>query len=123
MSQQHGAPMDIELVLDGHTYQLHPTLETMKRVNRKFGSLREALVRVQSLDFNAACAVIAIASGCKDDRQREAVEERVFRTGLVSVTGPIADLLGVLIDPVTASGDDEQPDEPGAESEDDEGKD
>lgn len=103
---EQGAPMDIEVTLDGQAYLLKPTLETMKRVNRKFGSLREALVRVQSLDFEAACAIVAIASGCKDDRQRTAVDERLFRTGLVNVTAQIADLIGVLMDPVTAAGED-----------------
>ncbi|HEY7824697.1 MAG TPA: hypothetical protein VIG24_17785 [Acidimicrobiia bacterium] len=121
MSEQ-GAPMDIELALDGQVYLLKPTLETMKRINRKFGSLRDALVRVQSLDFEAACSIVAIASGCKDDRQRAAVEDRLFRTGLVNVTAPIAHLLAVLMDPVTAAGDSDDEDESEGESEGDPGK-
>ena len=102
---------EVSLKVGGQTYQLVPTLDAMRKINRRHDSIVSAMERVRVLDFDAVCAVVAAGAGLSQ-KQAERLESEIFEAGLVNATGPVAEFLGLLLDP-TGKGDSAEGDDAG----------
>jgi hypothetical protein len=80
-------------------YDLIPTLESMKKVNRRFGSLVDALSAVRRLDFDALI-FIAAAGASMGQKETEHLERLVFENGVMTAVTPVADFLAILMNPL-----------------------
>lgn len=97
-------------------YVLKPTLNAIRKIDDHFGSLRHAVQSVSSLHFSGISYIIAVGASLSE-RGTKAMEEELFNTGVVNVTGPVAEYVGKLMSPM---GNDEE--EEGDEGYDEEGK-
>lgn len=88
----------VELQLGDETLTLKPTLAALEKIDRHFGSIREAIVQVGNLSLTAMVVVIVAGSGLVGEAAKE-VSEKVFRAGLVNVAAPLSDYLTVLLNP------------------------
>jgi hypothetical protein len=91
---------DVDLRVGEKTYTLSPTLDAMRKINRALGSVVQAAERARSLDFDALVTIIAAGAGISG--KSDALASEVFEAGVVNVVGPVADFLGVLLDPTGA---------------------
>lgn len=87
---------EVALDLSGEALVLRPTLRAAQAINRKFGSLADALRQVAALNLEAYTEIIKAGSGLKDAEQRE-LPERVFRAGVTRLSGPLAEFLSILL--------------------------
>lgn len=87
---------EVALDLAGKTVTLRPTLRAAQAINRHFGSLADALRQIGSLNLEAYVAVVRHGSGASDAEQRE-LADRVWRAGLTTLGGPLAEYLALLL--------------------------
>lgn len=87
---------EVELDLAGETVVLRPTLRAAQAINRKFGSLADALRQVAALNLEAYTEIVKAGSGAKEAEQRD-LPEKVFRAGVTRLSGPIAEYLSLLL--------------------------
>lgn len=92
----------VEIELGGETVTLNPTLAAMEKINRHFGSLREALTRCASLDFTGVVVVIAAGAGLGQEGTKR-LPDQVFQAGILNVIGPVSDYLTTLMNPAGQS--------------------
>lgn len=88
----------IDIDLGGETITLQPTLAALQKIDRAFGSLREASERVANLSLDALVTIIAAGAGL-DAQAAKALPERVFRAGILNLVGPVSEYLLVLMNP------------------------
>lgn len=100
---------DVELKVGGETYLLRPTLGAMRKINREFDSLVDAMLRVKKVDFNAIC-FIASAGADHTSKQADQLAESIFEGGVMNAIPAVTEYLGVLMNP---TGDDEEEDPSG----------
>lgn len=91
----------VEVALGEESVLLKPTPAAMLKIDRQFGSMREAIVRVQSLSAQAMIFVIAAGAnlGKKD---AEALTDKVFEAGLFNLSEPLGTYLALLLNPTGA---------------------
>lgn len=88
------------------TYELQPTLDALRKINRRYDSLLDALRLIRSVDFDAVCFILAAGAGLSP-KQTEMLEKQVFAEGVINVIGPLADFMTVLMDPLGKADDDD----------------
>lgn len=93
----------VTLDLDGETIVLTPTVDAIQRINRHFGSIRQAIVHCRELDFDGLLVVIAAGAGYSPG-DAKTLAEPVFRSGLVSLSEPVGEYLFHLLDPLGTAG-------------------
>jgi hypothetical protein len=88
----------VTVSVGGEDYQLQVTLDALLKVHKRFGSIGEAARRLQLMDFVAACDVIAIGAGLRDEKLNS-LRKAVFKAGLITVTPAISDYVALMLDP------------------------
>lgn len=88
----------VEVVLGDTAYMLVPTLAALQKIDRQYGSLREAAGRVAVLDLDAVCHVIAAGAGL-GQKQAQALPQQVFDAGIAPVAAPVTEYLTLLLNP------------------------
>lgn len=72
--------------------QLRPTIAAMRRISTKHGGLRQAIDKVEKLDIDAIVDILEAGLGSQQTiKAREELMEAVYRTGLSSDTGRLAE--------------------------------
>lgn len=106
MSRVNYGQIDIEL--GDEMITLKPTLAAMQKIDRVFGSVRDASERVAKLSLDALVAIIAAGANL-DSQSAKELPERVFQAGVLNVAGPVSDYLIALMNPTgrKAEGDGE----------------
>lgn len=94
----------VELQLGDETLTLQPTLAALHKIDRAFGSLREASERVANLSLDALVTIITAGAGL-DAQAAKALPERVFRAGILNLVGPVSEYLLVLMNPAGEQGE------------------
>lgn len=72
--------------------QLKPTIAAMRRISSKHGGLRQAIDKVEKLDIDAIVDILEAGLGSQQTiKAREELMDTVYRTGLSSDTGRLAE--------------------------------
>lgn len=88
---------EITLRLDeDNTLVLRPTLQAMRRIDREFNGIVNAIEQMRLLNFDAACTIIQVGSGNTGERGKE-VPELVFRFGIANAIEPCIQYLTLLL--------------------------
>lgn len=97
-----------EIVLDGETYILKPTLGAVRAVEAYFGGLRGASQAINALSIDG-CAVIVAAGSGLTGKAAEAIAEQVWQTGVLDVSMKLNAYLVALYNPKGADAGKAQP--------------
>lgn len=89
---------DVQVELGEKTYNLSPTLDAMRKINRQFGSLMDAGARIARYDFDAMAFIIRAGAGLTD-KQSEQMQHELVRSGLVPAVPALTKFIGVLLNP------------------------
>ena len=111
MASETVSPGEIEIELGGETVVLRPTLGCAVRLNKKFGSFGKLLAELEAYNLEAAIETVATGAPGTPD-----VRERVFETGLVTLTPSLIRFVIILANggkPVDTSTEEEANDHPG----------
>ena len=76
---------DIPIVLDGRELTLKPTLAACLAVNRLGTGLNAVIQKCANMDFETICEVICVGLDATSGKNRQEVQELVFRTGAINV--------------------------------------
>lgn len=82
----------MDVTLHDGSVTLIANLENAKAINRAFGGYQSALQKLSVGDIEAVFAIIRFGLGAKQS-ELAALEERVFRSGLLRLTGPCTDFV------------------------------
>lgn len=96
-------PGDVSITLDGKVETLRCTLRAARIVN-SLGGFAEAFKLLSAFDMNAYVTIVAAGL----NRKPAEIEDAVYKTGLVEITGPLAEFVSLLTNggrPVAPSGD------------------
>lgn len=96
----------VEVDLGGEVYTLKPTPGAILSINSRFGGLRNAAERVYALDVGAVADIITDGAGV-GRKHREAIAEQVAAAGVANVAGPVAEYIGLIMNPSGREPDDE----------------
>lgn len=88
----------VDVVLDGETYTLKPTLEAVRAIEAHFGGLRGASQAINSLSVDGCAVIIAGGAGLKGEAA-EAVAEQVWQAGVLEVSVQLNAYLVALYNP------------------------
>lgn len=83
---------EVTITLDGSEETLKSTLRAARDVNSACGGFIEAYRKLMAFDFDVYVAIVAAGLG----KKRQDVEEAVFKTGLASLSEPLAEFVGYL---------------------------
>jgi hypothetical protein len=103
---------NVEIVLDGETAVLKPTLRAAQTLSRQHGGIAAAIEAVGKMDFDALASVIALGLNRTDTKE---VAEQVWTTGMTELAAPAIRYLSMLANGGRApdqSGGDEQEENP-----------
>lgn len=86
---------EMEVPLYGGAVVLTSNLLACKLLSRHFGGVQPAMTRVAAGDIEAFILVVRAGLGIANDAEARArdVDERVFRTGILTLTSPLTDFL------------------------------
>jgi hypothetical protein len=91
MSARLGAG-DVDIVLDGETVTLRPSLKAAQAISRGSGGIRGALRGVTELDLDMITSIIAVGLGKKPVE----VEDAVYRTGLPELVDGVTTYVAII---------------------------
>jgi hypothetical protein len=73
--------------------QLKPSIYAMRRISQRHGGLRQAIDKIEKLDFDTITDVLEAGLGLPTTvKARDELSEAIFRTGITSDTGRLAEL-------------------------------
>jgi hypothetical protein len=83
---------NVTFELDGHTFEMKPTINAMRVLSTKYGGLQAVVDKVAQLDIQAIEDVIVMGLGpsYQSARQRKELMDKVFGAGLTDDTGAFA---------------------------------
>lgn len=90
------APGEVQIELDGETVTLKPTLRAAQMVNASLNGFRGAFESIARFDLDAFALVVAAGLGKTTQAELDEVAEKVFRTGLVSLSDPLTKYAAML---------------------------
>lgn len=97
-----------EIVLDGETYSLKPTLGAVRAIEAYFGGLRGASQALNALSI-VGCSVIIAAGADLKGKQADAIEDQVWQAGVIEVAPKLNGYLAALYNPKGADAGKDQP--------------
>jgi hypothetical protein len=101
---------NVPIELDGEERVLTPSLRAATTLSRQAGGLMGAVERCGRLDFDTIRSVIGLGLGLTEHGSKD-LPEKVYRTGLMALSGPAIRFLHILsnggrpIDPEEADQD------------------
>ncbi|TPM39378.1 hypothetical protein FJ951_27105 [Mesorhizobium sp. B2-2-3] len=85
MSKPQLGAGDVDIVLEGETFTLRPTLKAAQAISRQAGGIMGALRGLANLDLDVATSIVADGLGKKPSE----VEETVWRTGIANLNADL----------------------------------
>ncbi len=107
---------NVEIELDGETVILKPSLNACQTISRQSGGISAAVAAVGRFDFDTVVSVVTLGLGVTGS-EAKAVPEKVWRTGLTDLVGPVTKFLTIVANggrPVDDAGGEEPADPPNA---------
>lgn len=89
---------NVDLEIDGETYQLRPTLAAVRAIEARFGGLRGAAAGLHGTSVEAVSVVIAAGANLTE-KQAAALQEKVWQHGVTSLVPEVYRFLGALYNP------------------------
>lgn len=74
---------------------LRPSLMAAQAISRQSGGISSAVRAVGNFDFDMIVSVVTLGLGAKGE-EAKAIPEKVWRTGLTDLVGPISDYLTII---------------------------
>lgn len=87
---------EMSIPLDNGTAVLIANLLAAKGICRHFGGIQQALNKIAQGDIEAMITVVRLAMNVRAGADAIALEDRVFRTGVLRLTAPLTEYLLVL---------------------------
>jgi hypothetical protein len=83
---------NVTFELDGHTFEMKPTINAMRVLSSKYGGLQDVIDKLARLDVQAVEDVLVLGLGpsYQSARQRKEFMDKVFGAGLTDDTGAFA---------------------------------
>lgn len=113
MAKANPTPYEMSLEIgygdDTETYILTPTVSVMRRIDRQFGGVAGVLEDLRRLRLSTVTALVQIGADVTGDKEKAALERRVFATGIGNVTPHLVEFIGVVSNggrPLDSDGDD-----------------
>lgn len=107
---------NVDLVLDGQTVTLRPTLRAAQMLSKQSGGLMSAVQAVARLDIEVVTSVIAMGLNITRPNDINDLAEKVWSTGVVELVEPVTKFLTILANggrSVEATGGSGEPNPPG----------
>jgi len=86
----------ITVTLDGEEVVLKPTIAAAKNISRLLGGFQAAHQALFAQNLDAYVTVVRHGLGMKTEAEAKGLEDRVFRTGLRALVGPLTDFILIL---------------------------
>jgi hypothetical protein len=96
MARHDHASVTVELA--EQTLTLQPTPNALIEIDRRFGSVTQALEAMSNPSLENVTFIIAVGAGV-GQKDRKALSEEVFWTGLRHLSAPVVNYLIALLDP------------------------
>lgn len=97
----------VEIVLDGETVTLAPTLFAATHICKHFGGFQAAIGKISAFDLESYAAVIRGGLGYKTDKDAAGLLDKVFAAGVLNLFTPLSEYLMILANggkPLSAPG-------------------
>lgn len=88
----------VECEINGEDYTLEPTLNAMSMIERRFGSVTEALDKMRNPSLDDVTLIIA-AGASVPGKQRDRLKEDIFNDGIMNVNPKAVEYLVSLLNP------------------------
>jgi len=98
----------VDIVLDGETYTLQPTLGAVRAIEAHFGGLRGASQAINALSVDGCAVIIASGAGLSG-KGAEGIPEQVWQEGVLEVSVKLNAYLVALYNPKGAQAGKNQP--------------
>ena len=107
MSKTDHGTVDVQIGTE--LYTLAFTLKAVKRIEKFFGGILPAMHEVQKFSLNAATQVIIAGAGLAlKPSGVEELEEEIYDAGIISVTPPLIEYLGALLNPAAKTAEQQE---------------
>lgn len=87
---------NVDLVLEGETVTLRPTLRAAQVLSKQSGGLMAAVQAVAKFDIEVMVSVIALGLSVTNPRDVNALAEKVWATGMTELVEPVTNFLTIL---------------------------
>lgn len=87
MSKPEPGAGDVEIVLEGETFKLTPTLQASTFLSRQGGGLVGMVQRLSQMEMDAVVMVVAQGLGLSGQVSKD-LPGKIYRTGLAELSGP-----------------------------------
>lgn len=112
---------DITLMLNGEEHILRPSLQAATALSATFGGLSKAFDGLMNRDLGTYQAVVKAGIVTAKNISTKDLQEAVWRAGMVTLSEPLIDFLGLLNNGGRKPGSDGEASDADADSEDGEG--
>lgn len=88
----------VDVVLNGETLTLKPTLAAYQKIDGRMGGLRQAIEQCSNMTLDGLCFIISAGAGLGKKESAE-LPEKVFREGTLNVLPNVTEYLVMLLNP------------------------
>ncbi|QHF02448.1 hypothetical protein N015_08505 [Pseudomonas asturiensis] len=107
MSKTDHGTVDVEVGTE--LYTLTFNLKAVKRIEKMFGGILPAMHEVQKFSLQAVTQVIVAGAGLAlKPSAMEELEEEIYNQGIISVTPPLIEYLGALLNPAAKTAEQQE---------------
>jgi hypothetical protein len=102
----------VSIELDGDDVVLRPSLQAAQTISRQSGGISAAVAAVGRFDFDVIVSVVTLGLGVTG-KDAKAIPEKVWRTGLTDLVGPVTKFLTIIANggrPIDGDGGEEDGD-------------
>lgn len=85
----------VDLMVDGTTYTLRPSLRAAQALSRAYGGFAPLLDRLRQMDLDAYSAVIVQGAGLERREARD-VPEAIYSAGMADIMVPCVEFVAIL---------------------------
>lgn len=99
----------VDVQVGTEQYTLAFTLKAVKRIEKFFGGILPAMHEVQKFSLSAVTQVIISGAGLAlKPSAVEELEEEIYNAGIISVTPPLIEYLGALLNPAAKTAEQQE---------------
>ncbi len=81
----------------GKTYTLKPTLKASMRLDKELRGFQQGLRDLMALKLHTAFVIVTVGAGIRGEDDIKKMQEDLYDFGIVKLSGPCAEYLGILM--------------------------